>query len=223
MCGASLISPRFLASAYHCFFSDDFGIDFDNDCIVPGTCYAVIREHDLTKKDFEEQNVTIKSIHRPPFGDSDLALVELQYPVKLDEGAKLVRVAEERLTVGDSVWSLGWGETFQDRPSPDVLQKVLLRVSRVSRMDTFTEVGRNAKGIPVDPCSGDSGGPLLKKKEGEGFLYATLYGGGYNCHAGNTPGDGKWNSLAPHKEWIQDTLSITGESVTRIKQESSEN
>ena len=207
-----------MAAAYHCFYSNKFPkINFDHDCRIPGTCYAVIREHDLTKEDVGQRDINIKLIHRPPFGDSDLALVELEYPVVLDVRAQPVRVAEERLTVGDLVLSLGWGQAFQGA-LPDVLLKVLLRVSEVDLEGdlTFTEVGENSIGIPVDPCNGDSGGPLLAEKDGEWLLYATLLGGGYDCETDKTSGDGVWNSLAPHKDWIQETLNITGEGMTHI-------
>ena len=205
-----------MAAAYHCFYSNKFPkINFNQDCSIPGTCYAVVREHDLTKKEVGQRDISIKSIHQPPFGDSDLALVELEYPVVLDERAQPVRVAEERLAIGDLVLTLGWGQAFQGT-LPDVLLKVLLRVSEVDMAGdlTFTEVGENAIGIPVDPCNGDSGGPLLAEKEGEWLLYATLLGGGYNCETDKTSGDGVWNSLAPHKDWIQEILNITGEIRT---------
>ena len=188
-----------MATANHCF-------DY---CSPPDTCYAVIREHDLTKEEVGQRNIKIKSIHSPS-GDSDLALAELEYPVELDKKAQLVRSAEERLSVGDLVWSLGWGMTYGGT-YPEVLHKVRLRVSAVNLEGdlTYTEVG-NANGIPVDPCSGDSGGPLLAEKNGELVLYATLFGRGYNCKTNITKGYGEWNSLAPHKDWIQKILNLAG-------------
>ena len=56
----------------------------------------------------------------------------------------------------------------------------------------------------MDTCSGDSGGPLLKWSEDlDTFvLHATLNGGGYDCLLNTTDGDGIWNSVFPHIQWI---------------------
>ena len=215
MCGASLIAPRFLASAFHCFYHSEYpNINFDRDCSLPGRCFATIRQHHLALKDIGEQRIDIRSVHQPPFEGGDLAIVDLKEPVSLDERAQLVKVSAERLVKGDLVLTLGWGLAFQ-RGRPNVLLKAQLTVSEVDRTGdlTFTEVGDN-NGIPVDPCRGDSGGPLLAKKDGVGewLLYATLQGGGYNCQTNKTAGDGAWNSLAPHADWVQEILNIPGEN-----------
>ena len=131
----------------------------------------------------------------------------------LDSMAQLVKMAGERLQAGDLVLHLGWGQAFQ-RAFPDTLLKVLLRVSEVdtSGDHTFTEVGSDFLNIPVDACDGDSGGPLLHKKDGEWQLYATLQGGGYDCEDDKTSGDGIWNSLAHHNDWIRDVINAAGEN-----------
>ena len=130
----------------------------------------------------------------------------------LDSRAQVVKLAGERLQAGDLVLHLGWGQSFQGA-LPNRLLKVRLRVSDVdtSGDHTFTEVGSDFLGIEVDACDGDSGGPLLHKKDGEWQLYATLQGGGYDCQDDKTIGDGLWNSLAPHNDWIRDVINTAGE------------
>ena len=117
---------------------------------------------DLTVKEAWERKIDISQVHRPPFGNSDLALAELAEAVVLDSRAQPVKIATERLRVDDLVLHLGWGQAFQGA-FPDTLLKVQLRVSEVdpSSDQTFTAVGATELGIPVDPCDGDSGGPLL--------------------------------------------------------------
>ena len=59
-------------------------------------------------------------VHRPFGSVSDLAIVELQEVVELDEKAQVVKVAKETLKVGDEVTALGWGIAFQ-QGQPDKL------------------------------------------------------------------------------------------------------
>ena len=133
--------------------------------------------------------------------------MELQEAVKLDEKAQVVKVAKETLKVGDAVTALGWGIPFQPRAGlPDKLVSARLNVSDVDLESglTYTAVGRNEFGTPVDTCEGDSGGPLLAWREDAWRLYATLQGGGYNCVTDRIAGDGVWNSLAKYNDWIQE-------------------
>ena len=214
-CGASIISPKYLASAAHCFYNlEDPEIDFDRDCKTPGICIATVREHDIFETEAGEKDITILAIHRPQglwAPEGDLAIVELQEAVKLDEKAQIVKVANETLKVGDAVTALGWGIPFQPRAGlPEKLLSVRLNVSKVYAREglTYTAVGKTKQGIPVDTCAGDSGGPLLAWREDAWRLYATLQGGGYNCETDRTVGDGVWNSLAKYNDWIQDFLDV---------------
>ena len=67
-----------------------------------------------------------------------------------------------------------------------------------------TKVGQTRSGTPIDPCEGDSGGPLLKWDDvlDTFVLHATLNGGGYDCFHNSSDGDGIWNSVFPHTAWI---------------------
>ena len=139
--------------------------------------------------------------------------MELQEAVKLDEKAQVVKMANETLKVGDEVTVLGWGLAFQDI-QPDKLVSARLNVSDVDLELglTFTAVRRNEFNITVDTCAGDSGGPLLAWRENAWLLYATLQGGGYNCATDRTVGDGAWNSLAKHSDWIRDIINTAAEA-----------
>ena len=66
-----------------------------------------------------------------------------------------------------------------------------------------------------DACSGDSGGPLLIREEGEiteFTLIATLLGGGIDCSVGQTEGEeehGDWNKVTPHLQWIKNIIAAS--------------
>ena len=68
-----------------------------------------------------------------------------------------------------------------------------------------TNVGR----FGGDPCSGDSGGPLLLRDSNQEWtLVGTLIGGGFDC---SQPFDRKdntsdWSKVSVHVRWIQSII-----------------
>merc|ERR1712226_791866 len=73
-----------------------------------------------------------------------------------------------------------------------------------------------------DPCSGDSGGPLLVKKRGEMMLVATVFGDGFDCVTGTFQGDGKWNTVRPYIGWIMENGFTTnhGGEIGKVRKHS---
>ena len=136
---------------------------------------------------------------------SDLVVGELERPVVLDDKAQVINVSSLPLETGDLVTTAGWGLFGPTGHLSNVLRRTELEVSVGGEEEIVkTKVGRTTSGIPVDTCSGDSGGPLLKWSDDlDTFvLHATLNGGGYDCLLNTTDGDGVWNSVFPHIEWI---------------------
>ena len=151
-----------------------------------------------------EVRINIVSIYGAS-DSSDLVVGELERPVVLDGKAQVVEVSPEPLEAGDIVTTAGWGLFGPTGHLSNVLRRTDLEVSVGGEGEMVkTKVGRTRSGIPVDPCEGDSGGPLLKWSEGLAnfALYATLKGGGFDCVFNATNGDGVWNSVFPHLEWI---------------------
>jgi len=205
-CGGALIHEKFFLSALHCFSSE--GFDFWKHCFRRGStnnrCYAVIREHFVDSADLGEVRINIVSIYGAS-QSSDLVVGELERPVVLDSKAQVVVVSSEPLKSGDLVTTAGWGLFGPTGHLSNVLRRTDLEVSVGGEGEIVkTKVGRSRSGIPVDTCSGDSGGPLLKWSDTvDAFvLHATLNGGGYDCLLNSTDGDGVWNSVFPHIQWI---------------------
>ena len=64
--------------------------------------------------------------------------------------------------------------------------------------------------IYQDPCSGDSGGPLMHFNNitGRWSLIGTVQGSGYNCKTGSVGSfegsdNGLWNKVSFHIDWIK--------------------
>ena len=207
-CGGSLIHNKFFLSALHCFQTEG-RFDFRTHCFrrgsINGRCYAVVREHFVDKSDPGEVRINIVNIYNAPSDSSDLVVGELERAVALDDKAQVVQVSSEPLEAGEFVTTAGWGLFGPTGHLSNVLRRTELEVSVGGREEFVkTKVGKNKLGIPVDPCEGDSGGPLLKWSDSfEAFvLYATLNGRGYDCFLNSTDGDGFWNSVFPHISWI---------------------
>ena len=205
-CGGSLIHEKFFISALHCFSSE--GFDFWKHCFRRGStnnrCFAILREHFVDSSDPGEVKINIVSIYGAS-ESSDLVVGELERPVVLDSKAQVVVVSSLPLESGDLVTTAGWGLFGPTGHLSNVLRRTDLEVSVGGEEEIVkTKVGRSRSGIPVDTCSGDSGGPLLKWSDVfDAFvLHATLNGGGYDCILNTTDGDGVWNSVFPHTEWI---------------------
>ena len=80
ICGATLIAPKFLLSAKHCF------TDFWDECIEPEDCYASFRNLRPDRNDHDpgEFRIPITEVYEKE-GTSDLAVVELKIKVEEHE------------------------------------------------------------------------------------------------------------------------------------------
>ena len=153
-----------------------------------------------------EVRINIADIFPASEGTSDLVVVELEREVILDEKAKLIEISEEPLEPGEWTVTAGWGFTGRTGPLSNVLRRTELKVSVGGTAERIeTEVGTTSTGEPIDPCGADSGGPLLKWSDLKDafLLFATVFGGGFNCETGGTVAGGKWNSVFPHLAWVK--------------------
>ena len=202
-CAGSLIHKKFFISALHCFSE---GFDFWRHCLRRGRCYAVVREHFVNTFDEGEVKINIVNIFEAPSENSDLVVGELERAVVLDNKAQTIKVSSAPLKLGDIVTTAGWGLYGPRGVLSNVLRRTDLEVSVGGEGEIVkTKVGRSKSGAPIDPCEGDSGGPLLKWSDAlDSFvLHATLNGGGYDCFHNSTDGDGIWNSVFPYTTWIE--------------------
>ncbi|KAL0852583.1 hypothetical protein ABMA27_016933 [Loxostege sticticalis] len=212
-CGGVLITSRFVTTAAHC---------------QPGflaSLVAVFGENDISG-DKEprrpvSRNVRRVIVHRQYDAatfENDLALLELESPVKFD--AHIVPICmppDEADFTGRMATVTGWGRLKYGGGVPAVLQEVQVPVIENSACQEMFQTAGHSKKIlnsficagyangQKDSCEGDSGGPLvLQREDGKWQLVGTV-SHGIKCAAPFLPG--VYMRTTFYKPWLK---SITG-------------
>lgn len=227
-CAASLISSRYLLSSAHCFWENG-GVNINKKVTVA----LAILELAKAKKTIPVENVLI----HPAFYFSaqeihnDIALIKLAHPVRLGHpyvGSRRIRhllpicLSTKALDPNDPLYVTGWGYTVEDgRPSP-ILKGVdvpLVSESECKDLhgDAITEYELCAGGRKdKDACKGDSGGPLMWKKEYQMLVGITSYGVG----CGRQNYYGVYAKVPKYLDWIMNNTRDSDFCQSKIKDDS---
>ncbi len=184
MCGATIISEKWLLTAAHCMFN------FFGNRITPSSFTAVVGATNLRTESPEEFVIANYYIHPDYVGDSDLlpneivrndiALIELanELPTALFNPVSLFNESAESL-VGVNSTIIGYGalrylgvdnvvpsDVLRHANVPVVSKEVCnAPISYNGRVNSSHICAGFAQG-GVDSCSGDSGGPLVARLDG---------------------------------------------------------
>ncbi|XP_033930409.1 suppressor of tumorigenicity 14 protein-like [Melopsittacus undulatus] len=210
VCGASLISNRWLLSAAHCFLDSD-SVRYS----VPSGWRAYMGLHTITEK---SNRVAMRSIKRivvhPQYdhsiSDYDIALLEMETPVFFSELVQPICLpSTSRVFVyGTVCYVTGWGAIKEHSHLAKTLQEARVRIINRSVCNRLYDnpitsrmlCAGNLNG-GVDACQGDSGGPLACTGKGNRWYLAGIVSWGEGCARRNRPG--VYTKVTALYDWIR--------------------
>uniref|UniRef100_A0A6Q2ZN26 Zmp:0000001114 n=1 Tax=Esox lucius TaxID=8010 RepID=A0A6Q2ZN26_ESOLU len=206
VCGASIISNKWLLSAAHCFKTTS-------------NWWTYSGMQDQYKQDIAQQRLLKTIITHPDYSqmtyDYDVALLELSQPLVFTNTIQPICLptSSHLFPAGIPCWVTGWGTLREGGATAQLLQKAEVKIINDTVCDVVTEGQVTSRMLcsgflagGVDACQGDSGGPLVCFEENGKWFQAGIVSWGEGCARRNKPG--VYSRVTKLRDWIRQTSGV---------------
>ncbi|KAM9309269.1 suppressor of tumorigenicity 14 protein homolog isoform 2-T3 [Pholidichthys leucotaenia] len=213
VCGAIIISERWLLSASHCFVT---GNDASRTESNWRTYSGMQSQHSYDDVEMREiKRIITHDSYNAMTYDYDITLLELSKPLTFSGpiGPVCLPDSSHVFPAGMPCWVTGWGAQQEGGGVTTMLQKAMVKIINDTICDMTTRGQVTSRMLcsgfltgGVDACQGDSGGPLVCFEETGKWFLAGIVSWGEGCARRNRPG--VYTRVTKLRDWIRQKSGV---------------